>query len=62
MLCDIYLCGCSFRILKNRELAASSKQRKLKYMIDLEHRIKFLENKNALIFEKIKLLEVKHII
>ncbi|AEC06209.1 Basic-leucine zipper (bZIP) transcription factor family protein [Arabidopsis thaliana] len=45
------------RILKNRELAASSKQRKLKYMIDLEHRIKFLENKNALIFEKIKLLE-----
>jgi len=30
-------------------------------MIDLEHRINFLENENASIFEKIKLLEVKRI-
>ncbi|VYS52284.1 unnamed protein product [Arabidopsis thaliana] len=45
------------RILKNRESAARSKQRKLQYMIDLEHRINFLENENASIFEKIKLLE-----
>ena len=61
MLSDIYLCGSSFRILKNRESAACSRQRKLQYMIDLEHRINVLENENAAIFEKIKLLEVKHI-
>ncbi|KAL9299300.1 putative transcription factor bZIP family [Arabidopsis thaliana] len=41
--------------------ATCSKQRKLQYMIDLEHRINFLENENASIFEKIKLLEVKRI-
>ncbi|KAL9299397.1 putative transcription factor bZIP family [Arabidopsis thaliana] len=45
------------RILKNRESAACSRQRKLQYMIDLEHRINVLENENAAIFEKIKLLE-----
>ncbi|KAG7636114.1 putative transcription factor bZIP family [Arabidopsis thaliana] len=45
------------RILKNRESAARLKQKKLQYMIDLEHRINFVENENASIFEKIKLLE-----
>ncbi|KAL9840590.1 putative transcription factor bZIP family [Arabidopsis thaliana] len=33
------------RILKNRESAACSKQRKLQYIIDLEHRINFLRTK-----------------
>ncbi|CAA0360475.1 unnamed protein product [Arabidopsis thaliana] len=45
------------RILKNQESAARSKEKKLQYMIDLELKINFLENKNASIFEKIKLLE-----
>ncbi|VYS52289.1 unnamed protein product [Arabidopsis thaliana] len=45
------------RILKNQESAALSKQKKLQYMIDLELKINFLENKNASIFETIKLLE-----
>ena len=57
----IYPYVCSFRILKNRESAAHLKQKKLQYMINLEHRINFVENENASIFEKIKLLEVKHI-
>jgi len=60
MVCDIYPYVCSFRILKNQESAARSKQKKLQYMINLELKINFLENKNASIFEKIKLLEVKH--
>ncbi|KAG7583696.1 Basic-leucine zipper domain [Arabidopsis suecica] len=45
------------RILKNREAAARSKQRKLQYIIDLEYSVNFLEKRNTSIYEKIKLLE-----
>ncbi|CAE5980507.1 unnamed protein product [Arabidopsis arenosa] len=45
------------RILANRVSIELSKQRQRQYVIDLEQNIKFLENENASVSEKIKLLE-----
>ncbi|XP_020887778.1 probable transcription factor PosF21 [Arabidopsis lyrata subsp. lyrata] len=45
------------RILANRVSMVLSKQRQSQYVIDLEQKIKFLENENASMSEKITLLE-----
>ena len=51
-------CSFPFRILANRQSAARSKERKMRYISELEHKVQTLQNEATTLSAQLTLLQV----